>query len=119
VDREHWARGFGDVEIALSGAGRKLLEADGERFSIYYHQGPLLAPANHPDIGDFDSLATYETEIAKNGAPSGVMPGCTAIASGEYQKGRVICFSPHAERTKGQEQLLLRGILWAAKFSAN
>ena len=119
IDREHWARGFGKVELSLSDHGRQLLEVDRERIPIYYHQGPLLAPANHPDIDDFHCLAKYETEIAKNGAPPGVMTGCTAIASGAYQKGRVICFSPHPERTKGQEELLLRGILWAAKFSAN
>lgn len=119
VDREHWARGYGNVELSVSDQGRKLLEVERERIPIYYHQGPLLAPANHPDIEDFHCLAKFETEIAKNGAPAGVMTGCTAIASSEYRKGRVICFSPHPEKTKGQEELLLRGILWAAKFSDN
>jgi glutamine amidotransferase-like uncharacterized protein/N-formylglutamate amidohydrolase len=119
VDRAHWARGFGNVELSVSDHGRKLFEVEPERISIYYHQGPLLAPANHPDIEDFHCLAKYETEIAKNGAPSGVMIGCTAIASSTYRKGRVICYSPHPEKTKGQEEMLLRGIFWAAKASEN
>jgi glutamine amidotransferase-like uncharacterized protein/N-formylglutamate amidohydrolase len=114
VDRKHWNRGFGTVEISLSPHGREFFGIDRERLSIYYHQGPLLAPAENPDVPDFNSLAKFESEIAKNGAPTGVMPGCTAIASGVFHKGRVLCISPHPELTDGQEQLLLRGIEWAA-----
>lgn len=114
VDRKHWNRGFGTVEISLSPHGREFFGIDRERLSIYYHQGPLLAPAENPDVPDFDSLAKFETEIAKNGAPTGVMPGCTAIASGVFHKGRVLCISPHPELTDGQEQLLLRGVDWVA-----
>lgn len=114
VDRKHWNRGFGTVEIGLSPQGREFFGVDRERLSIYYHQGPLLAPAENPDVPDFDSLAKFETEIAKNGAPEGVMLGCTAITSSVFHKGRVFCFSPHPELTDGQEQLLLRGIDWAA-----
>ena len=114
VDRKHWNRGFGTVEISLSPRGQEFFGVDHERLSIYYHQGPLLAPADNPDVPDFDSLAKFKTEIAKNGAPTGVMPGCTAIASGLFHKGRVLCISPHPELTDGQEQLLLRAVEWAA-----
>ena len=51
-------------------------------------------------------MATFETEIAKNGAPLGVMKGTTAIARGEYGRGRVVCFSPHPELTRGLESLV-------------
>jgi len=105
---------FGTVEIGLSPQGREFFGVDRERLSIYYHQGPLLAPAENPDLPDFDSLAKFETEIAKNGAPAGVMPGCTAITSSRFHKGRVFCFSPHPELTVGQEHLLRRGVEWAA-----
>ena len=114
VDRKHWNRGFGTVAISLSPHGREFFGVDRERLSIYYHQGPLLAPADNPDVPDFDSLAKFETEIAKNGAPMGVMPGCTAIASGVFHKGRVLCISPHPELTDGQERLLLRAVDWVA-----
>jgi N-formylglutamate amidohydrolase/glutamine amidotransferase PdxT len=114
VDRQHWARGYGTVEISLSPRGQEFFGTDRERLSIYYHQGPLLAPAENPDVPDFDSLAKFETEIAKNGAPSGVMPGCTAIASGVYHQGRVLCISPHPELTDGEGRLLVRAVSWAA-----
>jgi N-formylglutamate amidohydrolase/glutamine amidotransferase PdxT len=114
VDRQHWNRGFGTVELTLSPRGRDFFETDRERVSIYYHQGPLLAPANNPDIDDYSDLAKFESEIVKNGAAPGVMRGCTAVAAGQYHKGRVLAISPHPELTTGEEPLLLRGIQWAA-----
>lgn len=115
IDRKHWNRGFGTVDIALSRQGHDFFHLNDERISIYYHQGPLLAPAGNAAIADYDDLAKFETEIAANGAPKGVMPGCTAIAAGTFARGRVLCFSPHPERTEGQETMLVRGILWAAQ----
>jgi hypothetical protein len=46
-------------------------------------------------------MANFKTEMAKNGAPEGVMTGTTAIARGRFGQGRVICFSPHPEMTAG------------------
>ena len=106
VDRQHWNRGNGTVDIAMTDAGRTLLGADSQNVSIHYAQGPLLAPGNRPDIEDYEILATFETEIAKNGAPEGVMRGTTAIAKGTFGLGRVICFSPHPEMTHGLERMV-------------
>ncbi len=110
IDRQHWNRGNGEVEIALSDSGRQVLRLEGQTLSIQYAQGPLLAPANRPEIEDYDVIATFETEIAKNGAPTGVMKGTTAIAKGQFGNGRVICFSPHPELTTGLEHTLLCAI---------
>jgi glutamine amidotransferase-like uncharacterized protein len=118
VDSQHWARGFGTVDISLTSFGRELLGAKENQIQIYYHQGPLLAPAGKAEVPDYDGLAKFESEIAKNGAPKGVMPGCTAIAAGTYEKGRVLCFSPHPERTEGRQQLLVRAVEWAAGRTA-
>jgi putative intracellular protease/amidase len=115
IDRAHWARGTGDVEVSLTDSGRKLLAAKSERETILYWQGPLLAPANKPDIPDYETLGTFATEIAKNGAPKGVMPGTTAIARGSFGSGRVFCFSPHPERTPAVQDQVLKAILWAAR----
>ncbi len=101
IDRQHWNRGFGKVEIAWTSEGQRFLKQDATPTDIYYHQGPLLAPGDNPEIPDFAPLATYVGEIAKNGAPKGVMPGTTAIARGLYGKGRVVCYSPHPEKTRG------------------
>jgi N-formylglutamate amidohydrolase len=116
LDRKHWARGFGTVDIGLSPQGAQFFGVDNPRLPIYYHQGPLLAPADNPSIEDYDGLAKFETEIAKNGAPPGVMLGCTAIASGAYHAGRVLCFSPHPERTEGLESFVARAIAWAGGY---
>lgn len=112
VDRQHWNRGFGTVEIGLSQRGKDLLNVSRDRLPIYYHQGPLLAPAGRDDLPDFESLASFESEIARNGAPMGVMIGQTAVAAGRYQAGRVLCFSPHPELTDGQGDLLVRAVEW-------
>ncbi len=115
VDRKHWDRGHGTVKIGLTPQGREFFGVDQKQLSIYYHQGPLLAPAENPNVPDYDDLAKFDTEVAKNGARSGVMRGCTAIASGTYHKGRVVCFSPHPEQTKGLGHLIERAIQWAAR----
>ena len=114
VDKAHWARGSGDVEIRLTQAGRDRLGVAGEKVTIYYHQGPLLAPADDADLPDYETWGTFAGEIAKNGAPRGVMPGTTAVAAGTFGKGRVCCFSPHPEKTAGLEGMVRRGIVWAA-----
>ncbi len=90
----------------MTEAGRELLGADSQQLSMHYAQGPLLAPGNRPGIDDFEIVATFETEIAQNGAPEGVMKGTTAIAQGKFGNGRVICFSPHPELTTGLEHLV-------------
>jgi glutamine amidotransferase-like uncharacterized protein len=114
IDRAHWARGSGPVDVGLSNAGRQLLGAPAATCSILYFQGPLLAPANNSEIPDYQPLGTYQGEIAKNGAPTGVMKGTTAIAAAPFGKGRVFCFSPHPEKTPGLEGMLTRAIAWAA-----
>jgi hypothetical protein len=114
VDRKHWNRGFGEVQIGLGGSSKKVLGVDARTSPIYYHQGPLLAPAANPDIPDYEELAKFETEIVKNGASPGVMTGCTAIAIGSFKEGRVLCFSPHPERDEPTEPMLVKAVQWAA-----
>lgn len=110
VDREHWNRGTGNVTLALPEIGKESFRLESHSIQVYYHQGPLLAPGDDPDVPDFQTLATFDSEIAKNGAPTGVMKGTTAIALGEYGSGKVICFSPHPEKTPGYESLLIHGV---------
>lgn len=110
VDLEHWARGTGTVELALTNSGKEILNTKENEISIYYGQGPLFAPGNQSDVEDYETVATYQTEIAKKGAPEGVMVGTTAIARGNYGNGRVFCFSPHPELTEGMEHLVYYAI---------
>jgi N-formylglutamate amidohydrolase/glutamine amidotransferase-like uncharacterized protein len=110
LDRKHWNRGKGTVEISFTETGRDLFKGKGRSLEIFYGQGPLLAPGDRPDIEDYRVLARFETEIAENGAAKGVMPGTTAIATGRFGRGRVLCFSPHPEMTAGLESLLYDAI---------
>jgi putative intracellular protease/amidase len=115
LDRKHWARGNGDVELSLTADAKKFLQADSDAVTVRYAQGPLLAPADKPDIPDYETLATYKTEIAKNGAPSGVMLGTTAAARGTYGAGRVFCYSPHPEAYGNLDHYIQAAVRWAAK----
>ncbi len=114
IDRAHWARGTGNVDLQLTEGGRSFWSQDEKLISVYYGQGPLLAPDLKPDLPSFQSLAEYGTEIAKNNAPTGVMVGTTAIARAAYKQGRVICFSPHPESHSATEHLVLKGVRWAS-----
>jgi len=115
LDRKHWARGFGDVELGLAKPGQQLFNAKQDKLPVYYHQGPLLAPAGKDDIPDYEELATFATEIAKNGAPEGVMRGSTALARGTFGKGRVFCVSPHPEKSENYDEVIRKIVRWAAK----
>jgi glutamine amidotransferase-like uncharacterized protein len=115
IDDEHWARGQGDVELSISKIGRSALGIDEEHCPIRYNQGPLLGPGGKDDINDYELLATFESEIAKKGAPAGVMKGTAAIARGTFGKGRVQCFSPHPEKTPGREAFLQAAVRWVAQ----
>lgn len=116
LDKAHWARGNGDVEIDITPAGKLLLGAHTSRTTIPYFQGPLLAPAESPDLPDYEPLAHFATEIAEKGAPRGVMIGTTAAAAAPFGAGRVCCFSPHPEKLRDTYPLLLRAVLWTAKM---
>lgn len=117
LDRAHWARGTGDVELKFSPKGKDFFAAKGEKVTVYYGQGPLLAPGRDDAIPDYEELAHYETEIhSKGGARPGVMKGTTAAARGSYGNGRVFCFSPHPEKTDSPEakEMFRRALRWAA-----
>ena len=116
VDRKHWARGKGDVQLQLSLAGAELFGQDDQEMTIHYAQGPLLGRPewDDPGVPNYESLAIFTTEIAKNGAPVGVMARTSAAVRTTYGKGRVFCFSPHPELTDGLSHLIPLAVQWAA-----
>jgi putative intracellular protease/amidase len=113
LDRRHWARGFGNVELTVAPDAAELLGLPAKA-TLYYHQGPLLAPAGKTDIPDYREWATFATEVRKEGVPGGVMPGTTAIAAGEFGAGRVLAISPHPERTEEWNHVLPAAVRWVA-----
>jgi len=119
LDRAHWARCYGPVQMRLSSDAMKRFGVDKEVVTVDYHQGPLLAPCSDADPPAYQPLATFETEIAKNGAPPGIMKGSTAIASSIFGAGHVICISPHPERSEGLDGLVRRAVAWCSGSSAS
>ena len=98
----------------MTAEGRRLLGTNDQIVTCYYGQGPLLAPGGRTDLAPYQILATFSSEIAKKGALAGVMVGTTAIATGTYGQGRVLCFSPHPEKTKGLDDFVRSAVRWAA-----
>jgi glutamine amidotransferase-like uncharacterized protein len=111
-DTRHWARGKGTVSIRLTRAGRRFFGEKRDSVRVLYAQGPLLVRGTDPKIPDYELIAEYRSEVAKNGAPRGVMIGTAAIARGVYGKGRVTAMSPHPESTKGFCDYIRKAILW-------
>jgi glutamine amidotransferase-like uncharacterized protein len=114
IDGAHWARGQGNVQLRLSSVGEAALSCDEPTCTIHYENGPLLGPGEKKDVTKYELLATFDSELRENGAPRGIMKGTAAIARGKYGKGRVVCFSPHPEKTPGRETFLQSTVRWAA-----
>ncbi|MEW4565453.1 BPL-N domain-containing protein [Bremerella sp. JC770] len=112
-DRSHWARGTGTVSLDISPAGCKILDVEEGELDCYYGQGPLIVPNDDPSLPGYEVLATYATEVAKKGAPKGAMVGTHAIVRTMYGQGRVICFSPHPEKSGGPNAIMAEGVRWA------
>lgn len=110
VDREHWARGGGDVQLRLTSGGKTTLAVVTDEVTCRYNQGPLLAPDTQADLPAYETLATFGTEIAKKGAPKGVMVGTTAVAYAPFGGGKVMCISPHPEATKGLDGIIRNAV---------
>ena len=120
IDRQHWARGKGNVILTLTHLGEKALGHPESEVEVYYGQGPLYGRGTNDTLPAYEELAIYKTEVAKEnvpaGVPMGVMLGTTAIARSEYGKGRVICFSPHPEKPfQPVFHMIENGVRWAAR----
>ena len=114
LDRKHWNRGNGDVQLLFTGCGREFHGASTEQVTVRYAQGPLLAPAGKAEIPDYEELAKFETEVVKNGASPGVMKGTTAAARGRFGQGRVFCYSPHPESYGNLDHYIQAAVRWTA-----
>ena len=119
IDRQHWKRGNGQLEIELSPRGREFFSRPAAaRLEIRFAQGPILAPGDKKDLPPYTVLAWYRTGIGENGADPKTMIDTPAIIAGDCGKGRVIVSSPHPEQTDGLHDLLLRAVRWTARREA-
>ncbi len=84
------------------------------RFAVRYANGPIVKPAGRDDLPDYESLAWFRTELAKNDTPVGVMVNAPAVFAGAFGRGRAACVSPHPEQTDGLDHLVPRLVSWVA-----
>lgn len=120
IDRKHWRRGVGPVDVEWTPAGRSSLSPGSTattkpRFIIQYANGPIFEAAGKSELEDFETLIFFRGELTQNGAPSGVMPDTPAVVRSNFGKGRAMAFSPHPEKTAGLYALLKNSLLWLAK----
>jgi glutamine amidotransferase-like uncharacterized protein len=110
-----WRRGRATVELQLTEKGKEILGEGGEFLDVLYANGPILMRSPSDAVAEFETLAKFQTETAKNGTPEGIMVGSPAIVAGTCGKGRVICFSPHPEQTDGLAAWIARAAAWAVR----
>jgi glutamine amidotransferase-like uncharacterized protein len=109
-----WRRGAGTVQMELTPEGRRILGDRAGRLDIHYASGPIITRAAQSSLSEYQVLALFRSELAKNGTPAGIMVDSPAIVVGRYGKGRVMSISPHPEQTPELEDLFLRAAQWAA-----
>lgn len=109
-----WRRGQGIVDLEMTGAHPEILGEVKGVFKVRYNNGPILKPWTRTDLPAYTPLTLFRTEMALNDTPAGVMVNSPAQAIGTYGKGRVFVSSPHPEGTPGLENLIPRGVVWAA-----
>lgn len=105
LDGEHWARGKGSVELKVDS---KIFSKKGT-FTIHYENGPLIQPAK-TKLSDYAPLATFASDIQKKQT----MIGAHAVVAAEYEKGRIVLFSPHPEES-GLEWMLEDAARWVLR----
>jgi glutamine amidotransferase-like uncharacterized protein len=109
-----WQRGEGTVKLELTDAGAQILGSREGSFDCRYADGPIVKAGIVQDLPAYETLAVFRSELAENGAPAGLMTGSPAIFASTFQKGRVVCISPHPEQTSGLEDFVPRALKWIA-----
>ncbi len=108
-----WQRGRAVLKMELTSAGEDILGGS-KNVDVVYHQGPIVGPANATNLPPYETLAYFRTEVASNDTPVGIMIDSPAIFAGTYQKGKVVCISPHPEQTAGLDYIVPQAVNWVA-----
>lgn len=108
-----WRRGRALLKMELTPAGANIFSGP-TNLVVLYHQGPVVGPANATNLPPYEALAYFRSEVASNDTPKGIMINSPAIFAGTYQKGRIVCISPHPEQTDGLEYVVSHAVSWVA-----
>ncbi len=110
-----WMRGKGQVKIEVTPPGAETTGLPAKEVEIRYANGPIIQPAGRAEIPDYETLASFRSELAENGTPAGVMVNSPAWARGTFGKGHVLISSPHPEQTAGMENWIANAVRWTVK----
>jgi glutamine amidotransferase-like uncharacterized protein len=110
-----WMRGIEDLKMQANDTGRQVLGYPAEEVTVHYHNGPLLVPNENPSLPDFEPLAFFRTEVARNGSPAGIMVNSPSIVRSTFGKGRVLVCSPHPEQSPGLEGFIEHAVRWVTE----
>ncbi|NBR42574.1 MAG: hypothetical protein EBU04_06855 [Verrucomicrobia bacterium] len=105
-----WRRGQGEVKIEGSAFGETISNR-----GIRYANGPIIKPDVRKDLPAFETLLRFQTELAENDTPVGVMVKAPAMVRSTFGLGRVFTSSPHPEQTAGLEPLVEKAVRWVAR----
>ncbi len=109
IDRKHYSRGRGLVQVALQREGEKIFpELKGHKIFLQYFDGPVLAALDSSNI-KYHDLAHFVTDIHANpGTPTGVTPGKTFLLYQKVGKGKIFVSAGHPEATPGFRWMVAR-----------
>ncbi|MFM8724776.1 MAG: BPL-N domain-containing protein [Planctomycetaceae bacterium] len=94
-----WMRGRAELPLTLTDAGARIFAEGPRTAAIIYNNGPIIQPHEQSAIPDYQVLATFTAEVAKNQTPAGIMVDSPAIVAGKFGAGEVLCISPHPEQS--------------------
>lgn len=105
-----WDRGMGNVYVEFTDPGLvELRLPQKERYaSVFYGQGPIVAPDLLPE--NVEILAHYRSEISSRHSEmtKGEMMDTPAVYASNYGLGRVVVSSAHPELTESQTRSTTR-----------
>ena len=111
IDRAHYNRGRGLMEVAFTDDSRQLFPEIGEDVQTFlqYYDGPVLVRSSASGLPPYDELATYVSDIYIGGDSSpGVTPGKTALLVNDAGEGKVSACVGHPESTPGMRWMIPR-----------
>lgn len=114
LDQEHWYRvdDGTPVDVELTPAGQEVLGVTRGSVRIVYENGPIFGSPEERSNDSFTPLGFYRSEVVARGGERGVMLGAPAMILYRYGRGSVLAISPHPEKTRGMDFVILHAINW-------
>ena len=107
-----WHRGSGDVMVELTELGRNIFGNIVEPIELNFSNGPVFREFNSSLYPDYEVLAYYRSEIANFNSVKGNMLDSAAIIYTIHGAGKILCMSPHPEKTEQYSYFVRNAIIW-------